>query len=306
MGRNGQRTITDDILGDKEFHVHLADCVTHMAELSEAVFDHAVFSPPFPLLYAYNSDLADLGNSEDLDGEAKLHFSFFVRQLIRVMKPGRVVMVHCMQIVRLKRAGGEGLFDFRGFLIRLAKRAGLIYEYDWLIRRNPQSQAIRTHSHELQFAGLEKDRAQSRGALGDYLIKFRIPGDNTSPVNSRREVSRNQWIEWAEPCWTGIKETDTLNVRGTKGPDDTRHVCPLQLPIIERCVRMYSNPGEIVYSPFAGIGSELHVALKLGRRAYGCELKPEYHTAAIKNCERAIELRREEEKSLFDGVAANA
>ena len=238
-------------------------------------------------MYAYTSEASDIGNSEELKHEAKLHLGYFYRGLARVLKPGRVAVVHVMQIPRLKRSGGEGLFDFRGLNIRLGQRAGLTFEYDWCVRKNPQAQAIRTKSHNLQFAGLERDRANARGALPDYLIKFRAPGDNETPVINEGDVSRNNWIDWAEACWSDIRETDTLNVDGTKGEGDTKHICPLQLSVINRLIRLYSQPDELVFSPFAGIGSEGYEAIKLGRRFYGCELKPEYHATAEKNLTRA-------------------
>jgi DNA modification methylase len=278
----------------KPYHIHLGDCIPHMAQMPGASVDMSVFSPPFPALYAYTSSEADIGNSEDLDNEAKLHLSFFYRQLARVLKPGRVVVVHVMQIPRMKRSGGVGLFDFRGLNIRIGQRAGLVYEYDWCVRKNPQAQAIRTKSRELQFAGLESDRAKSRGALPDYLIKFRAPGDNAVVIDTPEQVSRNEWIRWAECCWADIRETDTLNVKEGRSESDVKHICPLQLGIIDRLVRLYSNPGEIVFSPFAGIGSEAYEAIRNGRRFYGCELKPEYHAAAMLNCERALSRRRDD------------
>ena len=281
--------------------VHLGDCIDHMATLPAAVFDCVIFSPPFPSLYAYTSSDRDIGNSEDLKGEGKLHLSFFYRQLVRVVKPGRVVVVHVAQIPRMKRAGGRGLFDFRGLNIRLGERAGLVFEYDWAVRKNPQSQAIRTKSRELQFAGLESDRARSRGAIPDYLLKFTAPGENAVPVDSEGEVSRNDWIAWAESSWHDVRETDTLNVRAAKGDGDTKHICPLQLPVIDRLVRLFSNPGEVVFSPFAGIGSEGVVAVRRGRRFYGCELKEEYHAAACANLARA-EQELASQPSLFAGV----
>ncbi len=279
------------------------DCIEYMATMDAASVDLAVFSPPFPSLYAYTPKEADIGNSEDLRGEAKLHLSFFYRQLARIVKPGRVVVVHVAQIPRMKRSGELGIFDFRGLNIRLGERSGLIFEYDWLIRKNPQSQAIRTRSRELQFSGLEADRAKSRGALPDYLLKFRSPGVNVVPVESKGDVSRNNWIEWAESAWTDIKETDTLNVKEGRGEDDTKHICPLQLGVINRVVRLYTNPGEIVFSPFAGIGSEGYEAVKLGRRFLGVELKDEYYQAALKNLERAKALQAESSVDLLSGVA---
>lgn len=279
------------ILGNSEYNIHHGDCITHMADMPRQCVDMSVFSPPFPALYAYTSESADIGNSEELDHEAKLHLSFFYKQLAGVLKPGRVAVVHVMQIPRMKRTGGVGLYDFRGLNIRIAQRAGLVYEYDWLVTKNPQAQAIRTKSRELQFAGLETDRAKQRGSLGDYLIKFRAPGENAVPVVGDGNVSRNDWIAWAESAWTDIRETDTLNVSEGRGEDDVKHICPLQLSVIDRLVRLYSNPGDLVFSPFTGIGSEGFIALKRGRRFYGCELKDEYHAAALKNMERAIAAR---------------
>lgn len=289
---------------DSEYFIHHGDCILHMADMEPASMDMSVFSPPFPALYAYTSEAADIGNSEDLKHEAKLHLSFFYRGLARVLKPGRVAVVHVMQIPRLKRTGMVGLCDFRGMNIRIGERAGLVYEYDWCIRKNPQSQAIRTKSRELQFNGLESDRAKSRGALADYLIKFRVPGDNEIAVDSERQVSRNDWIKLAECCWDDIRETDTLNVSEGRGEDDTKHICPLQLEVIRRCVKLYSNPGEVVFSPFAGIGSEGYVALKESRKFYGCELKDEYFNAAMRNMTRAIEERKQEQMDLFSVVEA--
>jgi hypothetical protein len=248
-----------------------------------ASVDFSVFSPPFPSLFSYTSKPEDIGNSEDLRGEAKLHLGWFYSGLRRVLKPGRACIVHVMQIPRLKRSGEVGLHDYRGINIRMGERAGLVYEYDWAIRKNPQAQAIRTKSRELQFSGLESDRARQRGALADYLIKFRAPGDNSIAVDSEGEVSRNEWIDWAECCWGDIKETDTLNVREARSEEDTRHICPLQLDVTRRCVKLWSNPGDVVLSPFAGIGSEGHVAIEMGRKFIGIELKPSYYRQAAAN-----------------------
>jgi len=638
-----------DILNGQPWHIHHGDCIPHMATMPPASVDMSVFSPPFPSLYAYSDSLADIGNSEDMEGDAKLHLSFFYSQLARIVKPGRVVMVHIMQIPNLKRTGKSGLCNFRDINIRLGKRAGLIYEYDWCVRKNPQalkngtkvltpdkwveiqnlsvgdkvigsdgstttvkgvhpheprtmyrvtfsdgtsvecdgkhlwqvqtingpsktmttdeirsfgiasecgdprfkipvmsgaaqlhgdtelpidpytlgvilgdgsitsrgsatltcehevvaltslpekhswrriagsdkgngtvatyasngdkwhsnllldglrslglfgmrawekhvpesykftnawnrlevlrglmdtdgtiktnsgivckycttseqlandvaflaqslggvtridtednsryvhngeerfgrrkylvslrmpegcnpfkmprkadrwqptkktvcrwiksiepttvepctcievaaadslyvtehcivthnSQAIRTRCRELQFAGLEADRAKQRGCLLDYLIKFMAPGDNAIPINTKGEVSRNEWIDWAEGCWTDIEETDTLNFRAGKGEDDTKHICPLQLEVIRRLVLLYTNPGEIVFSPFTGVGSEGYMALggrspktkkriANPRRFYGCELKDEYFIEAESNLDLAM------------------
>lgn len=283
---------------NEQWKVHHGDCIEHMADMPQHCVDMSVFSPPFPSLYAYSSEMGDIGNSEELKHEASLHLSFFYRQISRIIKPGRVMVVHVAQIPRMKRSGGVGLHDFRGMNIRLAERAGFVFEYDWVVRKNPQSQAIRTRSRELQFAGLESDRAKQRGCLPDYLLKFRTPGDNAVKIDSEGEVSRNDWIKWAEASWDDVHETDTLNTAEGKGENDTKHICPLQLEVIRRLVLLYTNPGEIVFSPFAGICSEGFVALggkspKTGhrirqpRRFYGCELKDEYFKAGTKNLKRA-------------------
>lgn len=304
------------LLPSEKWRVEQTDCIPWMlGEMPEHSVDMAVFSPPFPSLYAYTSEAADIGNSEDLRGEAKIHLSYFYRGLARVLKPGRVAMVHVCQISRMKRSGGQGLFDFRGMNIRLAERAGLVFEYDWLVRKNPQAQAIRTRSRELQFSGLESNRARTRGTLGDYLLKFVAPGTTETKIDHPNEVSRNDWIQWAESAWwDDIQETDTLNTAEAKSEDDTKHICPLQLEVIRRCVLLYSNPGEIVFSPFAGIGSEGYVALggkspKTGRfignprRFYGCELKPEYYAEAERNLGRAVKhSEQNEQRSLFAGL----
>lgn len=301
---------------DLGWHIHHGDCIEHMAVMPCASVDLSVFSPPFPALYSYTSAVEDIGNSEDFRTEAKLHLSFFYRQLARVVKPGRVIVVHVMQIPRLKRTGEVGLHDFRGLNIRLAERAGLVFENDWLVRKNPQAQAIRTRSRELQFAGLESDRAKSRGTLADYLLKFRVPGDNAIRIDSRGQVSRNDWIKWAESCWDDISETDTLNVAAGRGEDDTKHICPLQLEVYRRLILLYSNPGEIVFEPFAGIGSGGYVArggkspktkLRIAepRRYYGCEIKDEYLVAAQKNI-AAAELQPSHDTPVIPGFELTA
>jgi len=293
----------DLIDAGEEYRIYDGDCIPHMLrDMPAHSVDFAVFSPPFPSLYAYTSQPCDIGNSENLKSEAKIHLGFFYSGLARVLKPGRAVIVHVMQIPRLKRSGGQGLFDFRGLNIRLGERAGLVYEYDWSVRKGPQAQAIRTKSRELQFAGLETDRARCRGALSDYLIKFSAPGENAVKVDSEGQVSREDWISWAEGCWDDIRETDTLNVAEGRGDDDTKHICPLQLGVIRRCVKLFTDPGEIVFSPFAGIGSEGYEALRAGRRFYGCEIKAEYLAAADANLQRAIRARQAESATLFDPI----
>jgi len=286
---------------DTEYVIHARDCIAGLADLPMNSVDFSIFSPPFPALYSYTSMPEDIGNSENVQTEAKLHLSFFYKQLLRVIKPGRVVIVHVADIPNLKRLGGtQRMIDFKHLNQKLAERAGFIWDYTWSVRKNPQSQAIRTRSRELQFAGLEADRTRSRGALPDYLIKLVAPGENAVPVVGGNQVSREDWIKWAENCWSDIRETDTLNLAEGRSESDTRHICPLQLSVINRMVRLYTNPGDLVLSPFTGIGSECHESLLLGRRFVGFEIKPEYHATALKNAERAIRKRKDATRTLWD------
>lgn len=277
-----------------EWHIHKGDCIPHMAlEMEPQSVDMVICSPPFPSLYAYTSEECDIGNTDTVGPEAKVHLSFFYKALARVLKPGRVAIIHVCQIPRMKRSGEVGLCDFRGLNIWLGERAGLVYEFDWLIRKNPQAQAIRTRSRELQFAGLEADRAKSRGTIADYCIKFRAPGENEKALDDPHQVTRNNWIDWAESAWMDVIETDTLNTAAAKGEDDTRHICPLQLEVYRRFILLFSDPGELVMDPFTGIGSCGYICLggrspKTGksidspRRFYGCEIKDEYFSSATK------------------------
>jgi len=300
---------------DKMFSIVNEDCIGHMHDMEKASVDLLVTSPPFPQVFSYGNSESDIGNSEDLHGEAPLHFGFFLRAAKKILKPGRVMIIHCTQIHHSKRSGDRGVFDFRGMLIRLAQRAGFIFEYDWLIRQDPQAQAIRGKKWELKFQGLETDRAQSRGAMGDFLLKFMAPGKNEVPINTANQVSRNDWIKWAEGCWDDIIHTDTLNIREARSEEDTRHICPFALEICRRLILLYSNPMELVCDPFSGIASMGFVALggvspKTNRRIfdqrrfYGCELKKEYYEVAIKNCERALRDFKVQQKDLFSGAMA--
>jgi len=287
------------VFNDKQWDIYHGDCIPHMLDdMPENSVDFSVFSPPFPSLYAYTDSVSDVGNTDSVGAESRIHLGFMFAGLHRILKPGRAAVVHVCQIPRMKRSGGVGICDFRGMNIRLGERAGLVYEYDWSVRKNPQAQAIRTRSRELQFSGLENDRSAQRGTLQDYLIKFRKPGVNEKKIDAPNQVSRNEWIDWAEGCWSDIQETDTLNTKVAKSEDDTKHICPLQLEVIRRCVLLYSDPGEVVFSPFTGIGSEGYVSLggkspKTGkriadaRRFYGCELKKEYFEQACKNLAKA-------------------
>lgn len=266
----------------------LGDSAERLKELPAASVDMSVFSPPFGSLYTYSNTERDLGNSRDED-QFWRHFSFITQELMRVMKSGRIVAVHCAQIPSQKaRDGVIGLKDFRGEIISHFQSHDFIYHGEVCIDKDPQAQAIRTKSKGLLFTQMHKDSSWSRPALADYIVLFRVPGDNAVPIHP--DIDNNEWIEWARPIWYGIRESDTLNVVEARSDDDERHICPLQLGTIERCIRLWSNKGETVLSPFAGIGSEGYESILHGRKFVGVELKPEYWKVGVKNLRQAEQI----------------
>lgn len=269
----------------KDWVLYNGDSAEVLTGLPDNSVHLSVFSPPFQSLYTYSNTERDLGNCSTPE-EFWQHFQFIISELLRVTMPGRNVCVHVAQIpTTLIRDGVIGMSDFRGDTIRQFVAAGFIYHGEVCIDKCPQAQAIRTHAKGLMFTQLHKDASWMRPALADYIVVFRKPGDNDVPI--KPEITNDEWIEWARPIWYGIKETDTLNVREARTDKDERHICPLQLGTIERCVKLWSNPGEIILSPFAGIGSEGYQAVKLGRKFVGVELKPEYFNCSVRNLQKA-------------------
>ena len=263
----------------------LGDCVERLADVADNSVGLSVFSPPFLSLYTYSPTERDIGNSKT-EGEFYRHFGYVIDHLMRVTKPGRNVCVHLSQVpAMLARDGYIGVKDFRGKTIQHFIDHGFVYHGEVCIDKDPQAQAIRTHSKALLFVQLRKDASWLRPALADYILVFRKPGENADPIHP--DLTNDEWIEWARPIWYGIRESDTLNVAEGRDNDDERHIAPLQLGTIERCVRLWSNKGDLVLSPFAGIGSDGYVAVQQGRAFIGIELKPSYYRAAIKNLERA-------------------
>lgn len=276
--------VTDDAAGDG-WRIMLGDSCERLAELDENSVDLAIYSPPFASLYTYSPTLRDLGNSHSRD-EFFAHYRYVSQGVMRALKPGRLCVVHCQQLSTTKATHGTiGLTDFRGELIRAHQADGWVFHGEVTVDKDPQAQAIRTKSHALMFATLERDSSHNRPAMADYLLIFRKPGENTVPVNP--DCDRETWIQWARPVWYSIRETNTLNAAAGRHEKDERHVAPLQLDLIERCVRLWTNKGETVLSPFAGIGSELYVAVQQDRQAVGCELKQSYWRIAVDNLRRA-------------------
>jgi DNA modification methylase len=269
----------------KKWTLYCGDSAEVLPDLPAQSVDLSVFSPPFVTLYTYSASDRDLGNCSS-DEQFWTQFGFIGRELLRVMKPGRNICVHVAQIPSQKAKDGViGLKDFRGDTIRFFQSIGGIYHGEVCIDKDPQAQAIRTKSKGLLFTQMRKDSVWSRPALADYILIFRVPGENAVPIHP--DITNDQWIEWARPIWYGIRETETLQAAEGREADDERHICPLQLGTIERCIRLWSNPGETVLSPFAGIGSEVYQAVKLGRRGIGVELKASYFRAATRNLRRA-------------------
>lgn len=280
MSENADAYITDDAQGEN-WRLMLGDSCERLAELPDESVDLSVYSPPFASLFTYSPSSRDLGNSATRD-EFIEHYGFIIRENLRVTKPGRIACIHVQQLTTTKTTHGyTGLTDFRGDVIRAYIDNGWYFHGEVTVNKDPQAQAIRTKAHALTFATKNRDSSGTRPALADYLLLFRKPGDNAVPI--KNDVSNDEWIEWAQPVWWDIKETNTLNVRVARDEADERHICPLQLDFIERCVRLWSNPGETVFSPFAGIGSEPYMAVKLGRYGLGIELKPSYWRTAVDN-----------------------
>lgn len=298
---NGWEYATDDVSGT-DWRLMLGDSAERLAELTDNSIDLAVFSPPFRSLYTYSPTERDLGNSHDKN-EFHEHFAYIIEQLLRVVKPGRICAVHVADVpAMLVRDGFIGMHDFSGDVIRQFQAWGWILDARIPIDKNQQAQSIRTHSKALTMTQMAKDRSWLRPALPDYILKFRKPGDNEVPV--RGGMTGDEWIELANPTWPneadraaewgawatwyGIKESDTLQGwQAARGADDERHICPLQLGTIERCIRLWTNPGEIVLDPFNGIGSTGDQALRFGRKYIGIELKPEYFQMAVRNLRKA-------------------
>lgn len=274
------------------------DCVEGVAALPDESIGLSVYSPPFLSLYTYSATERDMGNCAS-SAEFFEHFGYLLRELLRVTKPGRHTCVHVAQVAAmLERDGYIGLKDFRGDTIRAYIDAGWIYHGEVCIDKDPQAQAIRTKAKGLLFVQMRKDSSWSRPALADYILVFRKPGTNTEPIQP--DITNEQWIEWARPIWYGIRESDTLHVAEARGDDDERHICPLQLGTIERCIRLWSNTNDLILSPFTGIGSEGYEAVRLGRRFVGFELKPQYAEVAAKNLHAAVAAKSQ--GSLFDAA----
>lgn len=275
------------------------DCVEVVSQLPDACIDFSVYSPPFGQLFVYSPSERDMGNNSDEDF-AK-HYAFLVAEKFRVTKPGRLTAVHCSDLPMTKwREGVVGIKDFSGDIIRIHQDAGWVMHSRRTIWKCPVVEMTRTKHVGLLYKQVQSDSAKSRGGMPDYLITFVKPGENADPIrHTPQDFPLQQWQEWASPVWMTVNQTNVLNVKAAKDSQDEKHLCPLQLDVIERALVMWSNAGDVVLSPFMGIGSEGYCSLKAGRKFIGTELKESYWRQACRNLESATA-----QSDMFTGAAA--
>lgn len=273
---------------DDRMALYHGDSCEVLTEIPSESVHFEIYSPPFASLYTYSNSERDLGNSKDKH-EFYEHFEFIVKELYRILMPGRLMAVHCMNLPTSKsRDGFIGIDDFRGDLIRLYQQAGFIYHSEVCIWKDPVIAMQRTKALGLLHKQIKKDSAMCRQGIPDYLVVMRKPGDNPEPVTHTNESFPVEiWQKYASPIWTDINPSDTLQYRSARDNEDEKHICPLQLTVIRRALNLWTNPDDIVLTPFMGIGSEVVTALENGRRAIGVELKDSYYAQAEKNA-RAI------------------
>lgn len=321
-GRNTRQEAEyrEDMAEGGPWTLHLGDCVEVTKRLPDDQVGLSVFSPPFPGMYTYSNSVRDIGNAKGID-DLMAHFGYLAPELLRVTMPGRSCFVHLTQYVaHINSDGFAGLKDFRGRTIAMMEAAGWRYYGEITIDKNPQVKAIRTKDRGLLFKTLATDSAHMHVALPDWVLHFRKDGDNPEPIRAGESekygthdgwITQEEWIRWARPVWyaqdwapdgDGIHETDVLNVAVARDSADERHICPLQLPVSERIIKLWSAPGDLVFSPFAGIGSEGHEAVRLGRRFVGIELKESYWKTACRNLREAEAML--DHRSLFAEIPA--
>lgn len=268
------------------FFAYNGDCVSITEQMDSESIGFSIYSPPFQNLFVYSDSELDMGNCAS-DEEFNRHYQFLIRQIFRLTKPGRLTAVHCSDLPSSKwKDGVIGLKDFPGDIVRAHQAEGWIFHSRICVWRDPVVEMTRTKALGLLYKQLKKDSTMSRMGMADYVMVFRKPGENAEPVEQMpHNFPVSQWQKWASPVWMDINQTNTLNVRMAKDSADEKHLCPLQLDLIERAVTMWSNPGDVVLSPFMGIGSEGVTSLKLRRRFIGIELKPSYFNNAVRYLE---------------------
>jgi hypothetical protein len=295
---------------DKNWEMHLGDCVDVIKNIADDSIGYSIFSPPFASLFTYTNSPRDMGNSKTQE-EFMHHFRYLVKEIHRVIMPGRLVSFHCMNLpATITRDGYIGMKDFRGDLIRIFEGAGFIYHSEVCIWKDPLVQATRTKNLTLAHKQISKDSSRCAQGLPDYVVTMRKLGINPEPISHGRgfesyvgempepndpksdnpkinKYSHHVWQRYASPVWFDIRQTRTLNERAAREHSDERHICPLQLDTIERCLDLWSNHRDVVLSPFAGIGSEGYCSIRMGRKFIGIELKESYYNESIRNLRKA-------------------
>jgi len=296
-----------DSASGADWALYHGDCVRVMQQLPSNSVDLGIHSPPFSTLYTYSDSPLDMGNNAD-DEEFFKHYRFAIDEHYRILRPGRLVVVHCKDMPKFRSSYGvTGLRDFPGDVIRAFEAAGFVYVSRVQVWKSPVDEMYKTKAHGLLYKTLRDDSSSSRQGIPDYLVVFRkwpTAEDEhlVRPVtHTHEEFPLPQWQQWASPCWSDINPMDVLNAAVATHDKDEKHMCPLQLDLVERCVRLWSNPGDVVFSPFAGIGSEGVVALREGRRFVGVELKGSYFKQATGYLEEAA--RGDAQLQLLGGVA---
>jgi hypothetical protein len=274
--------------------LHNADCIDLINEIDDNTIDFSIYSPPFESLFTYSNSDRDMGNNKS-SSDFRIHYQFLLDAMFNKMKEGRLIAVHCMNLTTSKvNDGFIGIRDFRGDIIRAHQKAGFIYHSEVCIWKDPVVAMQRTKALGLLHKTIKSDSTMSRQGLADYLVVFRKPGKNPDPVShTAEEFPVQKWQKYASPVWFDIDQSRTLNFRDGKDEDDVKHICPLQLDVIERAIDLWSAEGDLVYSPFTGVGSEGYTAVKMGRKFIGSELKRSYYEQAIKNIQELKNLTQD-------------
>ena len=278
-----------DQVTENKYAVYNGDSCEVVKAIPDDSIHYTIFSPPFASLYTYSNSDRDMGNSKG-DDEFYNHFIYLAKELYRVTMPGRLLSFHCMDLPLMKeRDGVIGLKDFPSIIRQIFEDCGFIYHSKVTIWKNPVTEMQRTKALGLLHKQIRKDSAMNRQGIPDYIVTMRKPGDNPERISHTHETFPvDVWQNYASPVWMDIRQSDTLQKKSARDEKDERHICPLQLEVIQRCIELWTNPGDIVLDPFAGIGSVPYVAVTMGRRGIGVELKESYYKQARNNLEIAV------------------
>ena len=278
---------------ENNYAIYHGDSVEITKSIPDNSIHYTLFSPPFSSLYTYSNSDRDMGNCKG-DDEFYHHFIYLAKELYRITIPGRLLSFHCMDLPLMKQRDGViGLKDFPGLMLKIFQDCGFIYHSKVTIWKNPVTEMQRTKALGLLHKQIKKDSSMSRQGIPDYVVTVRKPGENPERITHTDEsFPVGVWQNYASPVWMDIRQSDTLQRTSARAEKDERHICPLQLEVIQRCIELWTNPNDIVFDPFGGIGSTAYVALKMGRRAISSELKESYFEQMKNNVEVALNSER--------------